>query len=87
MDQRPAARVAVLLDDALITISRAIGLLRRRNVATSGLAVGPHADGVARLRFDVGDVQAARRLALQLQKIIGVRDVVVVVAPPQGEDA
>ena len=47
-----AHTVAVLLDDALVTLNRAFGVLRRRNVPIEGLALHPSGTtGVSRLTF------------------------------------
>lgn len=76
--------VAVLLDDALVTLNRAVGVLRRRNVPVEGLAVYPSGTtGVSRLTFVLkGDATTADRVAQQFHKMIGVRSVIVA----SGED-
>jgi acetolactate synthase I/III small subunit len=68
--------VTVLLEDRLITINRAVGLIRRRNLPVRGLAVGPtDTPGVSRLTIMLqSDEATAKRAAQQLEKIIGVRD-------------
>lgn len=79
-DEAPAAThvVAVVLDDRLITFTRVVGLLRRRNLSVSSIAVGPtSAPGLSRLTVVLrGDRSVAARAVLYLQKVIGVRDVV-----------
>jgi acetolactate synthase-1/3 small subunit len=68
--------VTVLLEDRLITINRAVGLIRRRNLPVRGLAVGPtDTPGVSRLTIMLqSDDATAERAAQHLEKIIGVRD-------------
>jgi acetolactate synthase small subunit len=74
-----AHTVAVLLDDALVTLNRAVGVLRRRNVPVEGLAVHPSGTaGVSRMTFVLkGDAVTADRVAQQFHKMIGVRSVMV----------
>lgn len=71
--------VAVLLDDALVTLNRAVCVLRRRNVPVEGLAVHPSGTaGLSRLTFVLKtDALTADRVAQQLHKMIGVRSVMV----------
>jgi ketol-acid reductoisomerase len=80
-----AHTVAVLLDDALVTLNRAVGVLRRRNVPIADLALGPSGTaGVSQLTFRLtGDQAAAERVAQQFHKMIGVRSVTV----RSGEDS
>src|SRR5207245_4870294 len=72
--------VAVLLDDALLTLTRAVGVLRRRNVAIEHLALRPSdTAGVSRLTFVLKtDPATADRVVQQFHKIVGVRDVMLV---------
>ena len=72
--------VAVLLDDALLTLNRAVGVLRRRNVLIECLALKPSGTaGVSELTFVLkADAVTAGRVVQQIHKIIGVRDVVLV---------
>jgi len=74
-----AHTVAVLLDDALVTLNRAFGVLRRRNVPIEGLALHPSGTaGEARLTFVLkADAVTTDRVAQQFQKMIGVRKVMV----------
>lgn len=74
-----AYTVAVLLDDALVTLNRAFGVLRRRNVPIEGLALHPSGTaGEARLTFVLqADAVTTDRVAQQFQKMIGVRRVMV----------
>jgi acetolactate synthase-1/3 small subunit len=71
-----AQAVAVLLEDRLITLNRAVGLLRRRNVPVRSIAVGPSATpGVSRLTIMINSDEAtADRAVKHLQKMIGVRE-------------
>ena len=71
--------VAVLLDDALLTLNRAVGVLRRRNVPIERLALRPTATaGVSQLTFILkADAATADRVAQQFHKIVGVRNVVL----------
>jgi acetolactate synthase small subunit len=69
----------LLLDDALVTLNRAVGVLRRRNVPVEGLAVHPSGTaGLSRLTFVLKtDAATADRVAQQFHKLIGVRSVMV----------
>jgi acetolactate synthase I/III small subunit len=73
-----AQAVAVLLEDRLITFTRAVGLLRRRNFPVRSIAVGPTAvPGVSRLTIMIhSDEDTADRAVKHLQKMIGVREAV-----------
>jgi acetolactate synthase-1/3 small subunit len=70
--------VAVLLEDRLITFTRAVGLLRRRNLPVRSIAVGPTGTpGVSRLTIMIhSDEATADRAVKHLEKLIGVRQVV-----------
>jgi acetolactate synthase small subunit len=74
-----AHTVSLLLDDALVTLNRAVGVLRRRNVPVEGLAVHPSGTaGLSRLTFVLkADAATADRVAQQFHKLIGVRSVMV----------
>ena len=74
-----AHTVAVLLDDALVTLNRAFGVLRTRNVPIEGLALHPSGTaGEARLTFVLkADAATADRVAQQFHKMMGVRSVMV----------
>ena len=76
--------VTVLLEDHLITLNRAVGIIRRRNFPVRSLAVGPTGTpGVARLTIMMqSDDATAERAVQHLQKIIGVRDAAAI---PLGE--
>jgi acetolactate synthase-1/3 small subunit len=73
-----AQAVSVLLEDQLVTLNRAVGLIRRRNFPVRSLAVGPSGTpGLARLTIMIhSDSETADRAAQHLQKIVGVRDAV-----------
>lgn len=73
-----AHALAVLLEDRLITFTRAVGLLRRRNLPVRSIAVGPTAvPGVSRLTIMMHTDEATADRAVQhLQKLIGVREAV-----------
>ena len=70
-----AQAVSVLLEDRLITLNRAVGLIRRRNLPVSSLAIGPTATpGLSRLTIMMqSDSATAERAVQYLQKMIGVR--------------
>jgi acetolactate synthase I/III small subunit len=67
--------VSVLLEDRLVTLNRAVGLIRRRNLPVRSLAVGPTATpGLSRLTIMIhSDAHTADRAVQHLQKMIGVR--------------
>jgi acetolactate synthase small subunit len=71
--------VRVVLDEALVTLNRAVGVLRRRNMPIERFSVNPsETAGLARLEFVFrADAAAADRVVQQFHKIIGVRDVVL----------
>ena len=73
-----AHALAVLLEDRLITFTRAVGLLRRRNLPVRSIAVGPTATpGVSRLTIMMqSDEATADRAVKHLQKMIGVREAI-----------
>jgi acetolactate synthase-1/3 small subunit len=67
--------VSVLIEDRLITLNRAVGLIRRRHLPVRSLAVGPtDTPGLSRLTIMIhSDTATADRAAQQLQKLVGVR--------------
>ncbi|MGH7672103.1 MAG: ACT domain-containing protein [Gemmatimonadales bacterium] len=85
----PSHNVDVLLDDTLLTLNRAVGVLRRRNVAVERLTVRPCGDGgVSRMTFVLtADPAAVDRVVQQFRKIVGVRavEVTTVQNPPTEE--
>ncbi|HEY8256739.1 MAG TPA: acetolactate synthase small subunit [Gemmatimonadales bacterium] len=68
--------VTVLLEDDLITFTRAVGLVRRRNLPVRSIAVGPTATpGISRLTIMVNSDEATAERAVQhLEKVVGVRE-------------
>lgn len=80
-----ARTIRVQLDDGLLTLNRAVGVLRRRNVHVEDLVVGPSgAAGVTQLMFVLKtDDATADRVVQQFHKIVGVREVLVVDADDQ----
>jgi acetolactate synthase small subunit len=69
--------VDVLLDGTLLTLNRAVGVLRRRNVAVEHFSVRPCGpNGVSRMTFVLNtDAATADRVVQQVRKIVGVRAV------------
>jgi len=81
--------VDVLLDDTLLTLNRAVGVLRRRNVAVEQFTVRPCGSaGVSRMTFVLNtDAATADRVVQQFHKIVGVRAVeVTTVQDPTTEE-
>jgi acetolactate synthase-1/3 small subunit len=76
--------VVVHLEDHLVTLTRVVGLIRRRNFPVRSLSVGPTGTaGVSRLTIMMqSDENAAERAVQHLQKIVGVHDAAVI---PQGD--
>jgi acetolactate synthase-1/3 small subunit len=74
----PLHTIAVLLDEELIVLNRAVGMLRRRNLSVKSIAVGPSATpGIARLTIMLqSDDATADRVARQLHKQVGVHEAV-----------
>jgi acetolactate synthase I/III small subunit len=70
-----ARAVSVLLEDRWITLNRAVGLIRRRNLPVRSLAVGPTGTpGLSRLTIMLhSDTDTADRAVHHLQKVVGVR--------------
>ena len=70
--------VSVLLDDQLLSLNRAVGILRRRNVPIDSISVGPaQAAGLARLTVTLSaDGATVDRMVKQLRKMVGVRQAV-----------
>lgn len=75
----PTWVVSALLDDDLLALNRAIGIIRRRNLNVPSFSLGPsQRDGVTRLTCIVeGDEAATIRMANQLRKMVGVFEVQV----------
>jgi acetolactate synthase small subunit len=80
--------IRVLLDDALLTLNRAVGVLRRRNVPVEDLVVGPSwAAGVTQLTFVLkSDDATADRVVQQFRKIVGVREVALAKAEDREQE-
>ncbi|HEX5386327.1 MAG TPA: acetolactate synthase small subunit [Gemmatimonadales bacterium] len=74
----PAQTLSVLADQELVTLNRAVGMLRRRNLPITSIAVGSSATpGVARLTIMLEtDEATADRMARQLHKVVGVHEAV-----------
>ena len=66
--------ITVVLDDRLVTLNAAVGLLRRRNLPVRSVTFGPHVtEGRSRLFAMIeADEGAAQRVALLFEKLIGV---------------
>lgn len=66
--------LSVVLDHELVTFTRAVGVLRRRNFPIKSIAVGPSVSpGLARLTIMMQtDPTTADRAARQLEKVVGV---------------
>ncbi len=75
--------LSVLLQNELVILNRAFGMLRRRNLSIKSIAVGPSASpGLARLTIMMQTDQAtADRTAKQLDKVVGVREVAAFPSP------
>jgi acetolactate synthase-1/3 small subunit len=71
--------ISVLLEDDLLALNRAIGIIRRRQLPVESFRAGPAAgSGATILTLVLGADQAqVDRLAAQLRKMVGVREVVV----------
>jgi len=69
--------LSVLLDEDLLALNRAVGIVRRRNLAVESLAVGPaQLAGTAQVTVVVrAEEPVLERLAAQLRKMVGVRRV------------
>jgi ketol-acid reductoisomerase len=72
-------RITVLLDSELLTLGRACGVLRRRNVPMRGLSVDSNGPpGTWRLSCEIeADDATVANLVLQIQNIVGVRKATV----------
>ncbi len=73
----PTWVVSAFLDDDLLALNRAIGIIRRRNLRVPSISLGPSPRaGVSRLTCVVeGDDAATERMANQLRKMVGVHAV------------
>ena len=70
--------ISVLLNEELLSLNRAVGVLRRCNLAVESIAVGPsQAPGVSRLTIILnGDEPTVDRMVKQLRKTDGVEQAV-----------
>lgn len=75
----PSWVVAVLLEDDLLALNRAVGIVRRRNLVVASVSLGPSTRiGVSRLTcIVVADQSAVDRMANQLRKMVGALEVTV----------
>lgn len=80
----PARTVTVWLNSELLTLGRACGVLRRRNLPIRGLAVDSNGPpGVWRLSCVIdADELTLEGLVLQIGNVIGVREATVNLSPP-----
>ena len=76
----PSWVVAVLLEDDPLALNRAVGIIRRRNLAVASVSLGPSTrPGVSRLTCVVAaDRASVDRMANQLRKMVGVLEVTVI---------
>ena len=75
----PTWVVSAFLDDDLLALNRAMGIIRRRNIKVPSISLGPCGRaGVTRLTCIVeSDEAATERMANQLRKMVGVSEVLV----------
>lgn len=75
----PSWVVSVLMSDDLLALNRAVGIIRRRNLALSSVSLGPTPRvGVSKLTAVLAtDESSVTRMANQLRKMIGVLEVTV----------
>lgn len=68
--------LTVILDDSLLTLNAAMGLLRRRNLPVRSVTVTPAAaEGRSRLFAMIdADPAAAQRVALLFERLVGVEE-------------
>ncbi|HKC38921.1 MAG TPA: ketol-acid reductoisomerase [Gemmatimonadales bacterium] len=80
-----ARTVAIYMNSDLLTLSRACGVLRRRNSPVRGLTVDSHGQpGTWRLSCEIdADDATAQSLVLLIQNVIGVHKATIVVAGAQ----
>jgi acetolactate synthase small subunit len=79
----PAGTITVLLNDELLTLGRACGVLRRRNLPIRGFAVDSNGPpGLWRLSCVIdADEATLNGLVLQIGNVIGVREATVNLTP------
>ncbi len=75
----PTWVITAFLDDDVLALNRAIGIIRRRNIGVPSLSIGPSdRPGVNRVNcVVVTDEDAAARMANQLRKMVGVHAVMM----------
>ena len=71
--------MSFVVDEAMIPLDRALGMVRRRNLRIGSLTLGPgQVKGTTRVVVEVAATPAdVEGLARQLRKLVGVRDAVV----------
>jgi len=81
-----ARRVTVLMSSELLTLARACGVLRRRNLPIRGLTVDSNGPpGVWRMSCEIdADEATAESLVLLIQNVVGVRKATITSIPPSG---
>ena len=81
-----ARRVTVLMSSELLTLARACGVLRRRNLPIRGLTVDSNGPpGVWRMSCEIdADDATAESLVLLIQNVVGVRKATITSIPPSG---
>ena len=79
--------VSVLMTSDLLTLGRACGALRRRNLPIGGFAVDSHGPpGVWRLTCEIdADDATVESLLLQIQNVVGVRKATATSIPSSGD--
>src|SRR5882672_6905912 len=79
--------VTVLLSSELLTLGRACGALRRRNLPIRGFAVDSHGPpGIWRLSCEIdADDATVESLLLQIKNVVGVRKATATPIPSSGE--
>jgi ketol-acid reductoisomerase len=79
--------VTVLLSSELLTLGRACGALRRRNLPIRGFAVDSHGPpGIWRLSCEIdADDATVESLLLQIQNVVGVRKATATPIPSSGD--
>ena len=83
----PVGTMTVLLNSELLTLGRACGVLRRRNLPIQGFAVDSNGlSGLWRLSCVIdADEATLNGLVLQMGNVIGVREATVNLTPSKAE--
>ena len=78
--------ISVVVDEAMIPVDRALGVLRRRNLRIRSLTLGPGpVEGTTRVLAEAEAAPAdAERLVGQLRKLVGVRQAEIETAHGNG---